>query len=203
METEISRRALAGLAVLAIAVAASGCASSSSPIGNARVQRSQPDGGGFAWLHPAAAPRGWHAVRIASAAVLAYPPGWRILAGDPGTATAALQNEDRAFVGYLNLTPREGDETLKNWPSFRLSHSAGEGDRNLRMLATASGLRFRRGRGACIRDSYTTTTGARYVELACLVAGRIAESVIVGAAPPWAWVRMSPVIERAISALIT
>jgi hypothetical protein len=203
MGTEISSRALAGLAVLAIAVAASGCDSSSSPIGNARAP-SQPDGaGGFAWLHSAAAPRGWHAVRIPSAAVLAYPPGWRILAGDRGTATAALLDEHRGFVGYLNLTPREGAETLKNWRSFRVSHNADEGDRNLRTLAAASGLRLGRGRGACVRDSYTTARGARFVELACLVAGPIADSVIVGAAPPWAWVRMSRVIERAISALTT
>jgi hypothetical protein len=54
-----------------------------------------------------------------------------------------------------------------------------------------------------VRDSYTTVTHARYVEIACLVAGQRATSVIVGAAPPNAWSQVSPLLERAISAFET
>ena len=67
------------------------------------------------------------------------------------------------------------------------------------MLANAHGLQFRTGHGACVKDSYRSATGASYVELACLVAGKRASSVIVGAAPPHAWARVSPLLERAIS----
>jgi hypothetical protein len=107
------------------------------------------------------------------------------------------------FLGYLNLTPRQGDEALSTWGSFRVAHNTKEGDRSVRKLAAAQGLRFRTGRGSCVRDAYTTKTGAQYVEVACLVAGAKTASVIVGAAPPQMWAQLSPSIERAISALTT
>jgi hypothetical protein len=127
-----------------------------------------------------------------------YPAGWKRLAGDPGTATAALLDGDRHFVGYLNLTPRQSSERLDNWGRFRVAHNAEEGDRNLRTLAVATGLAFRGGRGSCVRDSYTTTVGSHYVELACLIDGPRKSVVVVGATPPSRWARMSPLIEQAI-----
>ena len=154
-------------------------------------------------LHPDPVPAGWGTARIATGAVMPYPPGWHRVSGDVGTATAVFQDADHNFLGYLNLTPRQGDETLRGWASFRVKHNVGEGDRAVRTLASASGLRFRSGRGSCVDDSYTTGSGARFVELACLVAGRNVTSVIVGAAPPREWVRMSPLIELAISAFTT
>jgi hypothetical protein len=132
-----------------------------------------------------------------------YPSGWRRTHGDAGTATAVLLNRDHEFVGYLNLTPRQSDETLGNWASFRLGHNVEEGDRRVTRLASASGLRFRSGPGSCVRDAYTTLTGAHFIELACLVKGPTASSVIVGASPPAKWTQMAPLIERAISALTT
>ena len=54
-----------------------------------------------------------------------------------------------------------------------------------------------------MQDSYVTSTGARYVEIACLVAGRKASTVIVGAAPPKAWPERAAVIERVISSFTT
>ncbi len=134
---------------------------------------------------------------------MAYPPGWRPFVSDPGTATAVLQDRERRFLGYLNVTPRQGDEMLSDWGSFRVRHNADEGDRNIVTLAVGSGLRFRSGHGACVRDAYETRTGNRFVELACLVAGARATSVIVGAAPPQTWTQTSPLIERAISAFTT
>ena len=134
---------------------------------------------------------------------MAYPPSWRRAAGDRGTATAVLLRRPQAFLGYLNITPRQSSETLSGWSSFRIKHNAEEGDRDVRPLAVAQGLHFRTGRGSCVRDSYTTGTGVRYVELACLVSGTRGSTVIVGAAPPANWSSVSPAIERAISALIT
>jgi hypothetical protein len=208
-----SRRAGLGFALLALA-ALSGCdskanmgaaAGSSSATTSPRSQNIPPDatGEGFAWLRPGPAPAGWRVARIATGAVMPYPPGWRRVAGDKGTATAVLQDAQQAFLGYLNVTPREGDETLRSWARFRVGHNAHEGDRDITTLAAAEGLPFRSGRGTCVRDAYTTANGARFIELACLVAGANAISVIVGAAPPQLWPRMSPVIEQAIAAFTT
>jgi hypothetical protein len=141
--------------------------------------------------------------RIPIGAAMPYPPGWRRAHGDPGTATAVLLNADRGFSGYLNVTPRQGRESLKDWGTFRVAHNADEGDRQIRNIAASRVLRFRTGPGRCVRDTYTTRAGAQFVELACLVAGPSATSVIVGAAPPRMWGQMSSGIERAISAFTT
>lgn len=155
----------------------------------------------FGWLHPGSPPAGWHAVQIPSGAVLPYPPSWRRVHGDPGTASAVLLDRGHRVVGYLNVTPRQGAETPRNWTRFRPTHNGEEGDTSVRTLATATGLKFRTGQGSCVEDSYKTTTGARYVELACLVQGDRTSSVVVGASPPAQWPRVSPVLERSISAL--
>lgn len=176
------------LLLAAVGVAACGSASQSSA---------------FSSLHPQAVPADWKLARIPSGAVLAYPPSWSIQHGDAGTATAALLGSDGRFLGYLNLTPQQGDETLSNWSSFRVDHNREEGDRVVKQLAAARGLRFLSGRGSCVKDAYTTQTGSRFVEIACLVAGARAESVIVGAAPPSGWPRESATIERAIAGLRT
>ncbi len=158
---------------------------------------------GFRSSHPAAAPLAWGKAKITTGAVLFYPPGWRLIRGDRGTATAVTIDGEKRIAGYLNLTPRQSRETLADWTSFRVSHNAQEGDREVRREAARQDLRFRSGRGTCVRDSYTTVSHARYIELACLVMGSSATSVIVGAAPPQQWSRMSPLLERAIGALIT
>lgn len=102
------------------------------------------------------------------------------------------------YVGYLNVTPRQSTESLANWVSFRARHNRAEGDREVRVLASASGLRFRGGTGTCLMDSYTTSSGSRYVEMACLVGGA-SSAVVVGATPPGDWRAQSATIERAIA----
>jgi hypothetical protein len=77
-----------------------------------------------------------------------------------------------------------------------------EGDRNVKLIASAHGLRFRGALGSCVQDSYTTATRARFIEIACLVTGAHSTSVIVGAAPPANWNKQRAVIERAISAVV-
>jgi hypothetical protein len=141
--------------------------------------------------------------RIPTGAALRYPPGWRIVHGDRGTATAALVGAGGRYLGYINVTPREDDETLARWASFRTAHNVEEGDHAVKRLAAATNLRFRNGRGSCVKDSYTTESGTDYVEIACLVAGRSATTVIIGASPPSTWTRTSGVLERAIEGFTT
>ena len=157
----------------------------------------------FSWLHPGAAPAHWRTVSIPNGAALAYPGSWRRVHGDSGTATATLSGAGGTIVGYLNVTPRQGSESPANWTSFRISHNAQEGDRHVVRLASGTGLRFRSGTGSCVRDSYTTSSGRPYIELACIVRGARATTVIVGASPPSQWPRISPQIQQAISALRT
>jgi hypothetical protein len=132
-----------------------------------------------------------------------YPPGWRRIKTDRGTTTAALLGPGGRYLGYLNATPRQGKETLTDWRTFRVEHNHDEGDRSVTRLAAATGLRFLTGHGSCVKDAYTSGTGVHYIEIACLVAGAKASTVIVGAAPPSAWARVSGSIERAISGFRT
>jgi hypothetical protein len=118
--------------------------------------------------------------------------------GDPGTVSAALRGGKGRFLGYLNLTPRQGEERRAGWASFRAKHNRAEGNRDVRVIASADGLTFRTGKGACVKDSYVTSSGVAYVEVACLIEGRH-PSVVVGAAPPNSWPGQAADIERAVS----
>jgi hypothetical protein len=158
----------------------------------------------FRWLHPAPPPHGWKLARLPSgAATFAYPKTWRPIRTDPGTASVALIGHARSIRGYLNATPRQGAETLANWPSFRIQHlREEESSKDVRLIASAHGLGFRSGRGSCVIDSYRTSR-TRYREIACLVAGTRTSSVVVGAAPSKTWARQAKTIERAIGSLRT
>jgi hypothetical protein len=157
--------------------------------------------GPFAWLRPASPPTGWSVARIADGATLAYPPGWRPIRTDPGTASAALLAGDGRIEGYLNATPQQGAETLANWSRFRPAHNLGEGDRSVRLVAAAGNLSFRSGRGSCVIDVYTTSK-ATYREIACLVSGRGASAVVVAAAPVELWDRQAPLLQRSVSSFV-
>ena len=134
---------------------------------------------------------------------MAYPPSWRPIISDPGTASAALRDADGEIVGYLNVTPQQGQETLANWSSFRPDHNRDEGDVDLRPIAAATDLPFRSGHGSCLIEDYRTSSDHAYREIACLVDGSRATTVIVGAAPPDEWDRAGSVIERTISSFLT
>jgi hypothetical protein len=157
----------------------------------------------FAWVQPAKVPNGWRTRSLPSGkATLAFPPGWRLTRTDPGTVTATRKTND-GIVGYLNITPQQSEETLANWASFRPAHNREEGDQDLVPIASATGLPFRNGRGSCVKDRYLTESGARYLEIACIVSGGSGTTVIVGATPPSLWARYSPALERAISSVQT
>jgi hypothetical protein len=192
---------LLGLAlVAALAVVGCGGAGSSSPSAGGTSPRSP---GAFAWLSPAAPPAAWTLARLPSGrASLPYPPGWKRIESDPGTVSIALMGAHRRIRGYLNATPRQGQETFANWASFRPDHNRDEGDTHLVTEASARGLRFRTGTGTCVIDRYATSS-ARYREIACLVHGSRADTVVVGATLPRDWARFGPLVERAIAGFVT
>ena len=159
---------------------------------------------GFRGLHPRQAPPDWKLARLPSgAATFGYPGTWRPIRTDPGTVSVAVIGQGRLIRGYLNATPHQGAETLANWPSFRIEHlREDDSSKDVRLIASAHGLRFRSGRGSCVIDSYRTSR-ARYREIACLVAGARTSSVIVGAALAKTWARQAATIERSIASLRT
>jgi hypothetical protein len=135
----------------------------------------------------------------AAGATLSYPPGWRPLKTDPGTATAGLLRGGDEIVGYLNATPRQGQETLENWGSFRPDHNRDEGDRSVHLIASSTGLPFRGGHGSCVIDDYATSR-ATYREIACFASGARSSAVVVAAAPTSSWHQEAATLRRAVSA---
>ena len=189
-------RALIGLSALGAGVVALiivlGAAGGTSP---------RRASGPFAWLRPASPPAGWHVARTPDGAALAYPPGWFPIKTDPGTASVALRGDRGRIDGYLNVTPKQGAETLANWSRFRPQKNRAEGARNVRLLAATSSAHFRSARGSCVIDTYTTSL-TTYEEIACLVSGAGSSSVVVAAAPTRLWSERSAVLERAVSSFV-
>jgi hypothetical protein len=175
-----------GVVVLIIVLLAAGGAS--------RRRASGP----FAWLRPAWPPVGWPVARTPDGAALAYPPGWTAIKTDPGTASVALLGSGGRIDGYLNVTPKQGAETLANWSRFRPQKNRAEGARNVHLLAAISDAHSRSALGSCVIDTYTTSV-TTYEEIACLVSGRGSSAVVVAAAPTRLWQERSAVLERAVS----
>jgi hypothetical protein len=187
----------ASVAVAAVAVAKGGGNGGSSRFEALHTAR-------LAWVHPSALPKGWSTERLPhSAARLASPAGWSRGRTDPGTRTVLFRGPSGRIAGYLNATPRQGEETLANWSSFRVEHNEEEEELDVTLEAAAAGLRFRTGHGSCVIDSYRTTSGNRFREIACIVAGPAVTTVVVGAAPPALWDREAPTLERAIDSFTT
>lgn len=193
--TSRSRWAVAAALGILGAAAIAACGSS----GNQADLPAPKGPGALAGLRSAKAPAAWADAHLPrTGARLAYPPGWARVRADPGAVSAALRSPSGRIIGYLNATPQQGDETLANWSTFRPAHNVEEGDRDVSLVASATGLRLGGGRGSCVIDDYATSNGQRYRELACIVAGARSTAVVVGAAPPARWSGSSPVIDRAI-----
>jgi hypothetical protein len=187
---------IALLTVVAVALADGGGSRSRPHVGRRPAA--------FAWLHPETVPSGWRTVRLpGSDAGLSAPESWTPARSDPGTKTLVSRGPSGGIVGYLNATPRQGDEDAANWAGFRVAHNRGEGDREVRRLASARDLPFPSAAGSCVIDSYLTSSGNRYREIACLVAGRSSTTVIVAAAPPSRWHAERPLLQRAVNAFTT
>ncbi len=196
------------LALVAVLVATRGGGDATGGGGDAVAPDTRPSAKGdsatFAWLRPSVVPAGWTTVRLRGLPTrLPVPPGWESAESDVGTRTVVSRAPSGHIVGYLNATPLQGSETAANWSDFRVDHNREEGDRDVRLLASATGLRFRSATGACVLDSYLTITGNRYREIACIVSGRSATTVIVAAAPPSRWAGQAPTLQRALSSYTT
>jgi hypothetical protein len=195
----VAAASLLAIAVAAVVIFAGSArtpdASGATPAGPARSA-------GFAWLARRPAPAGWSAAKTpTSHATLFYAPGWKPIPGDRGTVSAALLDGHGLFAGYLNVTPRQGEERLHGWPAYRLDRNREEGDTHLHALAAAEGLAFRDARGSCVIDDYVShVANHHYREIACLVAGHRATDVVIAAALRRDWPRVAPTLERAVSA---
>jgi hypothetical protein len=196
METGTSSRAAVGLALIAVVVV--GCGSSSH---KPRAASAAPAPSTFGWLRPGQPPAGWPVAAISDGASIAFPRGWARIHSDPGTASAALYGPHGTFLGYLNVTPRQGDESLTNWSTFRVKHNGEEGDLGVVALASTSSRPVGDQRVSCVKDAYTTRLRTHYVELACLISGPRTSVVAVGASPPNAWPQISPLLERSIASV--
>jgi hypothetical protein len=191
---------LAAPAVLALAavtlVALAGCSSSATSAAQAAAVPP------VRTLAAHVAPPGWHQARLPNGtAVLAFPPSMHAIAGDVGEVSAARISASGAFLLYLNSTPKQGAETLANWPAFRVRHQRKEDSVSVRMLAASHGVRFLGGTGTCVIDAYVTRVHANhFTELACLVQGRAGTSVIVAAAPTASWASAAGLLFRAVAA---
>ncbi len=192
-------RVIAPLGV-GLAIAAAGCGVAGQPPGT--VGRRPASGAVSSSLGNL--PRGWGALRLATGAALPYPPDWRRISGDPGSASAAVLAATGTIRAYLNVTPAQPPESLSDWTEFRLRHVAGDGDRNIRLISTGSPRRIGPKTGACVTDQYTTTR-TTYRELACIVAPDHGArgTVLVAAAQPDIWTRERPAFEFAFSHFTT
>lgn len=199
-----SARAVAGALASAVAVTVSvaACASSTSPAGVSVASAAPGTAPPGRPLSARPAPAAWHRVALpGGAAVLAFPPAMHLVAGDAGAVTAASFSPSGAYVLYLNATPRQGAETLADWPAFRVGHQRADNAASVRLLAVRHGVRFLGGTGTCVVDAYVTKVRANhYTELACFVRGRTSASVIVAAAPTARWTIMAGLLARAVAA---
>jgi hypothetical protein len=131
---------------------------------------------------------------------LPLPPRFRAVAGDRGTLTAALFGPAGAYLGYLNATPRQGDERLRSWPDFRLEHLRDDA-RSVREDAAAQLVRTGNALRSCVVDDYMTRVGGHdFHEVACLVVQHSAGSVIVAATPTGDPAHAWAVLQRAVAA---
>jgi hypothetical protein len=185
--------ALAGCAIIAAATACG----SASPISAGRPQSASA-------LVGRSAPASWHRATLpGGGAVLAYPPSMHLVKGDTGTLTAARFSASGKYLLYINVTPKQGDESLGDWVNFRLDHQREEETPAIHELSDQAGVRFLGGQGSCVTDAYVTKVGANhFTEIACFVQGRTSANVIVVAAPTANWGSAAGVLSRAIAGFV-
>jgi len=157
---------------------------------------------GFTWFRATPIPRGWHRVSLPDGqAVLSYPGSLHAMTADQGTVSEGLTTKSGTVLVYLNVTPKQGDETLSDWPDFRVGHLLGDTASAAKITGRATGLEFRGGNGSCVLDSYVTKKHANhYREIACFVQGAHTASVLVAAAPAGDWGTYQGLLEEAVSA---
>jgi hypothetical protein len=218
MRSRRSRPALAVAATVAgvaVAFALTACASntSASNTGGGQASPSQASGAGqssarprgpagFAWFGARPTPDGWQDVSLPNGtAVLAYPRSMHALMSDRGTVSEGLTAKSGTLLVYLNVTPKQGNETLRDWPGFRVGHLLDDDATGARITGHATGLAFRGGLGSCVLDAYTTKVHANhYREIACFIQGSRGASVLVAATPAADWGTYAGLLEEAVNA---
>jgi hypothetical protein len=154
------------------------------------------------WLASTTPPATW--VRLAAPSglpTLSSPPRFRTVEGDPGTLSVALLNSVGTYFGYLNITPHQGDETLRDWPAFRLSHLRDDDAVSVHEDAMVTALRTSTGARSCVTDDYVTTIGHHHFhEVACYVVRGSVSSVVVAATPSGDPAHVWTQLERAVAA---
>jgi hypothetical protein len=159
--------------------------------------------GSFGWLASTTPPATWARLAVPSGlGTVSLPPGFRAVEGDPGTLSVALLNSVGTYLGYLNVTPRQGDETLRDWAAFRLSHLLADDavsvheDAMVRSVRTAAAVR------SCVTDDYVTTIGNHHFhEVACYVMSGSVGSVVVAAIPSGDPAHVWTELESAVAAI--
>jgi hypothetical protein len=120
--------------------------------------------------------------------------------GDRGTVTVESTAGSGEVLVYLNVTPKQGGETLGNWTDFRLEHLREDGQTAVHLDAVSPALHFRGGPGRCVIDNYATKIHTNhYDEIACIVQGAHATSVLVAATSTTAWQAQRALLEEVVS----
>ena len=158
--------------------------------------------GPFAWLTSTAPPTTWTRLTLPSGlGSLSVPPRLRPVPGDEGTATLAFFGSDGTYLGYLNVTPRQGEESLAGWAAFRLAHLRGDGSISARQDGAVESVRTGQSLRSCVTDDYETEIGRHHFhEVACLVMTTSASSVVVAATPSGDPAHLWTQLERAVAA---
>jgi len=197
--------AVAAAAVLVFARGQASPAQGQPAVGQpAQSQAAQAAPASFAWFRSQAAPGSWLRASLAGrSGVLSYPSTLRPMPGDAGTVTFGLNTRSGATLIYLNVTPRQGGETLQNWPGFRVEHLREDGETGVRVDATSGTLSFHGGQGRCVVDDYTTKIhNNHYREIACYVrgaSGAHSASVLIVATRVVTWAQYGTLLERVVN----
>jgi hypothetical protein len=131
---------------------------------------------------------------------LAVPPGFRPVSGDQGTLSVAIVDAAGDYLGYLNATPRQGDEQLQGWAAFRLNHLLDDDAVSAHEVAAVETIRSKSGVRSCVIDDYVTRVDHhRFREVACFVVDGSSSSVIVAAAPMGDPAHVWRQLERAVA----
>jgi hypothetical protein len=156
---------------------------------------------GFTWFRAGPPPAAWLRAGLPGQhAALFYPDSLRPMPGDHGTVTVGRNSRSGAVLVYLNVTPRQGDETLRDWPGFRLAHLRDDGTTAVHLDSVSPSLHFHGGQGRCVIDNYTTKIHTNhYQEIACFVQGTHAASVLVAATSTGTWRAYQPLLDQVVS----
>jgi hypothetical protein len=195
------------LAVAVVAGIGSGAWSSQSRLGGndhrapAGSERSTAMSA-FGWLAATEPPATWHQVAGPSGlGSLSVPPRFRRIRGDPGTISAALLGPGGNYLGYLNVTPRQGAEQLQGWAAFRLAHLRQDDASSVRRDAAITSVGTSTARRSCVIDDYVTKVGHHHFhEVACLIVTGSFGSVVVAATPSGDPAHVWSELERAVAA---